>query len=187
MRAATASAEEATVAVWGLAVRLFHWSLVASFATAWLTADGPRDLHEWAGYAAAALLAFRLVHGVVGPRHARFRDFVRGPSATLAYLGAMRRGEERRHLGHNPAGGAMIVALLALLAVTATTGWMYTLDAFWGEEWVEELHEVAATLMLALVVLHVGGVLFSSLRHHENLVRAMIVGTKRAPERDDVV
>ena len=103
------------VAVWDGFVRLFHWSLVILIAGDWLTADGPKLWHEAMGYAVAALVAARLVWGFVGRRHARFGDFVRGPRAVLAYLRALRAGREPRYLGHNPAGGAMIVALLLVL------------------------------------------------------------------------
>ena len=71
--------------VWDLAVRLFHWSLVASFAVAWISAEEWQDLHLWAGYAAAALVAFRLVWGLAGTRYARFRQFVRRPRVVVAY------------------------------------------------------------------------------------------------------
>lgn len=174
-----------TVKVWDPLVRLFHWSLVASFAVAWITADEWDDLHIWAGYAAAGLIAFRLVWGLIGPRYARFTQFLRAPGTVAAYLKDLAGGRERRYLGHNPAGAAMILALIVSLAALCLTGWMYTLDTFWGEEWVEELHEVLANLLLVLVGLHVAGVVLASLKHHENLVRAMITGRKRAPAAGD--
>ena len=116
--------DAATVRVWDPLVRLFHWGLVAAFATAWLTADEVQPVHEFAGYTVAGLVAFRLIWGLAGSRYARFAQFLKGPGATLAYLGSMLRGSERRYLGHNPAGAAMIVALLLTLSGTAFTGWL---------------------------------------------------------------
>lgn len=176
----------AAVKVWDPLVRLFHWSLVASFAVAWLSADEWQDLHLWAGYAAGALIAFRLVWGLIGPRTARFATFVRRPREVLDYFGAMVRGGEARHLGHNPAGGAMIIALLGGMAGLSLSGWLYTTDMFWGAEWLEETHEVLANLLLALVGLHLVGVVVASLRHRESLIRAMITGRKRAAAMGDV-
>lgn len=176
----------ATVKVWDPLVRVFHWSLVLSFAVAWISADEWKDLHEWAGYAAGALIAFRLVWGLVGPRYARFSQFVRKPSTVAGYLKDMGKGHERRYIGHNPAGGLMILALIASMAGLALTGWMTTTDAYWGVAWVKETHETLANLMLALVGLHVAGAVLASLRHGENLVRAMLTGRKRAPAAGDV-
>ncbi|MFN3525382.1 MAG: cytochrome b/b6 domain-containing protein, partial [Paracoccus sp. (in: a-proteobacteria)] len=153
------------VRVWDVFVRLFHWSLVALIAGVWLTAEGPKALHEQLGYAIAGLIAARVVWGLIGPRHARFADFIRGPRAVLAYLRDLRAGREHRYLGHNPAGGAMIAALLLAVAGTALTGWLQTTDAFWGSSAMEEVHEVLATLILVLAGLHVAGVLVESLRH----------------------
>ena len=170
----------ATIHVWDLFVRVFHWSLVAAFAIAWLTGDEWERLHEWVGYTAAGLVAVRLIWGFVGTKYARFANFVRNPGATLAYLGDVMGGTEKRYVGHNPAGAVMIVALLAGILGLGLTGWMMTLDAYWGAEWVEELHEVLANGMLVLVALHVAGVAFASIRQGENLVRAMITGRKRA-------
>lgn len=180
-----ATDSNASVRVWDPLVRFFHWSLVASFAVAWISADEWDDLHIWAGYAAGALIAFRLVWGLLGPRYARFGQFVRSPGAVAAYLKDIVSGRERRYLGHNPAGGAMILALILSLAALCLTGWMYTLDMFWGVEWVEETHEVLANLLLVLVALHLAGVVLASLKHQENLVRAMITGRKRAPAAGD--
>ena len=168
-----------TVKVWDPLVRVFHWSLVASFAFAWVTAEDWARPHEWAGYAAAALIGVRILWGVIGPKYARFSQFVRSLRSAI-------NGSERRYLGHNPAGGMMIVALILATAATALTGWMTTLPAYHGAEWVEEAHELMANLMLVLVLLHVAGVILAGFRHRENLVRAMIVGRKRAPEAADI-
>lgn len=169
-----------TIRVWDPLVRIFHWSLVTCFVAAWLTADDAKTLHLAAGYVGFGLVAVRILWGFVGTEHARFRDFVKGPRAVVAYLLAMVRGEEPRHLGHNPAGGVMVLALLACMLVLTLTGWLYTTDAFWGDESVEEIHEATAYLMTALVAAHVMGVIWESVRHGENLVRAMITGQKPA-------
>jgi len=168
-----------TVYVWDRFVRIFHWGLAASFAIAWLTADEWDQVHEWAGYAALALVALRFVWGFVGTKNARFADFVRSPWTSFAHLSEMLRGRERRHVGHNPVGGMMILALMAGIFGLGVTGWMMTLDAPGGAEWLEEAHEILANLLLVLVGLHVAGVAYGSLRHNENLIFAMLTGRKR--------
>ena len=197
--------------VWDPLVRVFHWSLVAGFAVAWLSAEELSTVHEIAGYAVAGLVALRLVWGLFGSRYARFTQFIKGPGVTLAYLGDMLRGKERRYLGHNPAGAAMVLALLMALSATAFTGWLLEEPARLsmlpdlpqivapayadddgdsygdnGSELIEELHETFANLMLLLVALHIGGVVLASFRHHENLPRAMITGDKRVPGPGDI-
>ncbi len=179
------SVAEEEIRVWDPLVRLFHWSLVAGIAIAWLTADELEKVHEWTGYFVAALVGIRIVWGFVGTRHARFSQFVKGPREVLGYMGRIARGRAERHIGHNPAGGAMIIALLAAIIVVSATGWMMTLDAFWGVDWVEEAHEISANLILLLVALHVAGVIHASISHGENLVRAMITGRKRARLPDE--
>ena len=174
-----------TVKVWDPVVRVFHWSLVAAFIVAWLTGDELETLHEIAGYVILGLVAVRLLWGVMGSRYARFTQFVPSVRGFATYMKDMLTGRERRYLGHNPAGGAMVIVLILALIATGGSGWMMTLDMFWGTEWVEELHEVMANLMLLLVSLHVAGVIFASLRHGENLVRSMINGRKRQPADGD--
>lgn len=167
--------------VWDAPTRVFHWLLATSFALAWLTADGDRwqGAHVMAGYTMAGLVVFRLVWGLVGTRHARFSDFVRGPGAVLAYARSLLQGRPEYHAGHNPAGGLAIVGLLALAGLTAATGWAHYADL--AGHWLEELHEGLATGMLALVAVHVLAVIASSFLHRENLVAAMIHGRKPAP------
>ncbi len=168
------------IRVWDPLVRIFHWSLVTAFAIAFLTGDELDRVHELVGYIVAALIVFRIVWGFIGTFNARFASFVRPPSVVIAYLKDMMAFRARRYLGHNPAAGAMIVALLASLAGLTLTGWMLTLDAFWGVEWVSELHEAIAGFTLFLVIMHVAGVIFTSFETGENLVRSMITGRKRA-------
>jgi cytochrome b len=182
---------QSTITIWDPLVRLFHWSLVLTFVAAYASGEEWLALHVPAGYAIGALLVFRMVWGIVGPRHARFSDFVRSPAAIRAYLKDLVRLRAPRYLGHNPAGGAMVVALLASLAVTTVSGLALYGSAefagplqglvshapFWADV-LEGLHEAAANVTVLLIVLHVGGVLVSSVLHRENLVRAMINGRK---------
>lgn len=166
------------IRVWDPLVRLLHWTLAAGFLGAFLL-ERPRALHEALGWAAVVAVAIRLVWGFAGFRHARFASFVPTPARFLGYARDVLRGRERRFVGHNPAGGAMVVALLATVAGLGTTGWMMGLDAFWGVDWVEALHEGLANIGITLVIFHWLGVAWESLRHRENLVKAMLTGNKR--------
>jgi len=183
----------AEVRVWDPLVRLFHWSLVAAFATAYIVEDHLLGVHVFAGYLVLGLIGVRLVWGLIGTRYARFSNFVQGPRQVLAYIGDALRLRAPRYLGHNPAGGAMVVALLVLVSATGLAGLalygaqelsgplaplMSGLPPAWGHG-LEEVHEVLANLTLAFIVAHIAGVIFSSLAHRENLVRAMVTGRKR--------
>lgn len=171
----------ATVKVWDPFVRVFHWSLATFFLVAYATGDEVENLHIAAGYAIGGLVAARIIWGFIGPRHARFSNFVRPPKEVLAYLRDVALLRAPRYIGHNPAGGVMILALLAALMGTAITGYMMTTDAYWGAQWVEDVHATLANLTVGLVVVHTLGVLIASFEHRENLVKAMITGRKRAP------
>ena len=182
-RSAWLAADEPTVQVWDRFVRLFHWSMASLVLIAFLTTDDARWLHELAGYLVLVLIAARVAWGVIGTRHALFISFIAGPRAVLRYLGLLRAGRAPRYIGHNPAGGAMILALLLLLAIVAGSGWLSETDAYFGVPWVDHLHHYSAHLLLVLVGLHVAGVVVSSWLHRENLVLAMITGRKRSRMR----
>lgn len=184
--AAGAHRSPATMRVWDPVIRIFHWSLVASFAVAWFTSHASEDVHDGAGYLAAGLVLVRVLWGTLGTPYARFSQFVRGPRTVLRYLQAMLGGREARHIGHNPAGGAMVLILMAGMAATALTGWMMTTDAYFGVAWVQTVHSLIAHGLLLLIGLHVGGVALACLRHRENLVAAMITGRKRKAAAGDV-
>jgi len=175
--------EKTRILVWDLPVRAFHWLLALSFAGAFLTAESERvrDLHVALGYTFAGLLAFRIVWGVIGSRHARFASFAYGPRAVWRYVASLFARRPAHYTGHNPAGGWAIFAMLALGFAVAGTGYAAYTDL--GGRAFEEVHEAVANAMLALVVVHVAAVLVSSFVHRENLVAAMITGYKQgAPE-----
>lgn len=167
------------VKVWDPLVRLFHWSLAGCVFGAFLVEDGDAP-HRVLGYVALGLVAFRVLWGFVGSERARFRNWVRGPRAVGAYLQERLAGTSRRRLGHNPAAAVVMLVLLAGVVLVGVTGWMQTLDAFWGVEWVEDLHSVLAWSLLALIGVHVLAALVESFHYRENLIAAMIHGRKRA-------
>jgi cytochrome b len=182
------------VRVWDPLIRIFHWALVAAFTVAYFTDDEDLLLpHVWAGYAVIGLLAFRFIWGFVGSAHARFSDFIFAPSVVMSFLWDTLQGQAKRYLGHNPAGGWMIILLLATLTLVSVTGLvLYGADEHAGplaglmagagedvEEVFEGLHEFFANLTLFLVVIHVAGVAMESVLHKENLVKAMVSGYKR--------
>lgn len=174
------------IPVWDLPTRLFHWLLAASFIGAFFTAGSEhwRDIHVALGYTMVGLIGFRLVWGLVGSRYARFSSFAFGPSKVMAYLKSLMSGSPQHYIGHNPAGSWVIYGLLTLGLLTGASG--YATYNELGGDWLEDLHEGAANLMLALVGVHVAGVLVSSLLHRENLVRAMIDGYKRGEASEGI-
>jgi cytochrome b len=186
------------IKVWDPLVRLFHWSLVVVFTVAWLTEDKWMTPHAYAGYLIIALVLIRLVWGVVGSRYARFSDFVKTPSTVIAYLRDLVQLRAKRTIGHNPAGGAMILALLITLLFTTLSGLIaygatgggplaepFFSNAAYGSDLFEEIHEFFANFTLLLVFLHLLGVGFGSLLHDENLVRAMFTGNKQVTPSTD--
>lgn len=167
--------------VWDPFVRLFHWSLVAAFITAWY-GKGEAVIHETAGQIVLILIIARVAWGIIGPGSARFETFVRGPAATLRYVISLFSGKPAHHLGHNPAGAAMIVMLLATLAVVTASGVLMSTTALWGNAWAEYVHGTSAYLMLFLIAGHLIGVLMAAIQHRENLPLSMLTGRKWVPE-----
>jgi cytochrome b len=184
--------ESSQIKVWDPLVRFFHWSLVTAFFIAYFTEDDLLTVHNWAGYLILALLIIRLVWGFIGTRYARFSDFVYSPGNIIQFIKDTLHLKAKRYLGHNPAGGAMVVLLILSLLMTAASGILLLGAAeqagpvaHWftheGNVWaniLEELHEIFANFTLLLVFVHVIGVVVESLIHQENLVSAMLTGFK---------
>ncbi len=143
--------------VWDRFVRVFHWSLAAGVPLNYWVLEGGEDPHEWLGYGLAALVAARLVWGFRGPPNARFANFVVGPRRILKSLGEFSAfyGE---HRGHSPLAGWMILFLLTSVMLLAVTGWMQGLDAFWGEEWLQNVHEYLGNTLITAAALHIAAV-----------------------------
>jgi cytochrome b len=170
------SVAAANIRVWDLPTRLFHWLLVAAVALAFLSSEEDSALAVWhqaAGWVAALLIVFRLVWGFVGGEHARFMDFLR-PGQIGPHVRALLARKVEPELGHNPLGATAIVAILALVAATVAMGALMTQG---GEG---DLHEAITYGLLVLVGVHVVAVVVMSLASRENLVRAMVTGSKAA-------
>lgn len=168
-----------TVLVWDAPVRIFHWLLALCFLGAWLTAenDGYEMIHYAFGYTAGLLVLFRIVWGIIGSRYARFSDFIKGPKTIIHHFVNMIKGRfDEAYLGHNPLGAIVMIALMLLTLGTAATGYL-CLSEIYGES-SEELHEGIATVMLAVVGLHIAAAVVMSFMQKENLPRAMVTGRK---------
>lgn len=179
------------VKVWDIPLRVFHWLLVAAFFVAYFTEDDFLTLHVWAGYLIIALLIFRLVWGFRGNEYSQFKNFICSPALSFSYLKDVLARKSKRYIGHNPAGAAMIVLLLASIFLTTFTGLcVYAADQNAGlfagmvstenEKFWEEVHEFFANFSVFLVLIHIAGVIFESILHKENLGRAMVTGEKRS-------
>lgn len=172
------------ILVWDVPTRVFHWLLVLSFGGAFLTAESERyrDVHVMLGYTLLGLIAFRLLWGFFGSRYARFRTFLFRRREVVDYVSALVKGRAAHYVGHNPAGSVAIWLLLVLSIASGVSGVLLFQDT--GGDMLEELHEISSFAMLAVVALHVAGVVASSIMHRENLVRAMFSGLKKAEPED---
>lgn len=167
-----------SIRVWDPLVRVFHWSLVSCVVlNQWVVEEG-ETLHQWFGYAATALVGLRLVWGLVGSRHARFSDWWPSPRRVRAHVAALVRGEVPDHPGHNPLGALMMLTLMALVLALGLTGWLQGTDAYWGVDWMQELHEGLAETLIWLAALHAAAALVMGRIERTRLVKAMVTGVK---------
>ena len=201
------------IKVWDILIRIFHWSLVIAFFIAYFTGEEENNWHIYAGYTVLGLISFRIIWGFIGTKYARFSDFIYSPQTVFQYLKGLIMKHPKHYLGHNPAGGWMIILLLTSLFVVSISGLkIYAIEEGKGpfansseitlisesyangnkseyeekaehddeEEFWEEIHEGATNFTLALIFLHIIGVITSSKLHNENLFKAMITGKKKA-------
>lgn len=188
-----------TLKLWDLPTRLFHWTLVGLVVACWWTStgDGDIDWHMRCGYAVLVLLLFRLVWGMLGSTTARFASFVASPRTVFGYFTTMRDSNAPSHIGHNPAGGWMVLAILVMLLAISFTG-LFANDDILSEgllapyvskatsDLATAWHEHGFHALLALVGLHVAAIAFYLLVKNENLVRPMLTGNKQLPQGVDI-
>ena len=182
------------IKVWDLPVRLFHWLIVVLIAAAWATQElGLMDWHMRVGWTILTLLLFRLMWGFVGSDTARFSHFLRSPLAAFRHLARLRQREADREIGHNAAGGWMVLAMLVLIGVQGGTGLFANDDSdvegplvhLVGKsrsDWLSHIHSINFNLIEAVIVLHVLAILAYAVLKRQNLVRPMVTGTKQLPD-----
>ena len=171
------------IQIWDPLVRLLHWALAILVIANFLNEDGA-FYHRWIGYTASAIVVVRIIWGFVGSKHARFSDWFPTPARVIEYTRLKLKGQAPRHLGHNPLGALMMLALIVLVLNQGVTGFMMGTDRFFGEKWLEQWHELASNLILVSIGLHVLGAIVESIKTRENLPLAMIHGKKRPHGHD---
>lgn len=169
---------ESRILVWDFPTRTFHWLLAVSFFGAYVTGEAERyqTLHILFGYTVIGLVAFRLLWGLIGTRYARWSGFEFSPRAAVSYAKSLFTPAPLRYVGHNPLGSWSVVALVGMQVLVFATGLAALLVS--GVKAFEEIHEGVAAAALLLIAVHIAAVIVSSVLHRENLVRAMITGTK---------
>lgn len=180
--------------VWDPLVRIFHWTLVIAFSIAFISEDDYLMIHSWAGYTILSLLLIRIFWGFVGTKHAKFSDFIFSKQEITQFLKDTLSLKAKRYLGHNPAGGLMVILLIFSLLFTTCSGLVIfaieegqgplafllsQTSPFWGDI-IEEVHEFFANFTLFLIAVHIVGVIVESLIHCENLIKSMFTGNKRS-------
>jgi len=180
--------------IWDPLVRIFHWTLVLAFSLAFISEDDYITIHSWSGYTILSLLTIRIFWGFVGTKHALFSDFVFSKTKIIQFIKNTLSFKAKRYLGHNPAGGAMVILLMISLLITACSGliifaieenqgplvFLFSNVNSFGADIAENLHEFFADFTLFLIFVHIFGVIVESLIHKENLIKSMFTGNKKA-------
>lgn len=190
--------------VWDLPLRAFHWLLVLCLAGLWVTAKADADYMDWLtkrfdvtwmewhfrlGYCVIGLLAFRIIWGFVGPKHARFVNFVPGPVRVTTYLSGLFKRDSVPTVGHNPVGALMVLVMIALVGLQAFTGLFTSDDIVWAGPYnpavssdtanrMGAIHHLNYKVLLWLIGLHVLAIVFYTLYKRQRLVPPMITGYK---------
>lgn len=181
------------VPVWDIPVRVFHWVLVLLIGFSWLSGEMEwMDWHFYSGYAVLSLILFRILWGFVGSTHARFGDFLYGPSALIAYIRTLPSRTAAKFAGHNPLGGISVVLILLCVLVQTGSGLFANDDVLYEgplykhvskelSDWLTTIHKYNFNLLLALAGVHIAAILYYLFWKSENLVKPMFTGRKQLP------
>jgi cytochrome b len=164
--------------VWDRFVRVFHWSLVSSVIFNYFVLDDGKTFHQWVGYFAVTLVLARIVWGFIGSRHARFASFFPTPRRMTVHVRQVMRGKHGGSLGHNPMGALMMLTLMTTVLALGITGWMQSLDAYWGEEWLQNLHRDIGNVLIGMAALHAVAAIVMGRIERTRLIKAMVTGIK---------
>lgn len=193
----TPSSSATSVRIWDLPTRVFHIVLIACVAGLIITGEIGGDimtLHFYFGYAVLTLVLFRLVWGVVGGHWSRFIHFIPNTAQLRAYIASLRQLQAKPTAGHNPLGALSVLAMLVVLLAQVFSGFLsddeVSVSGPWTSwapgAWIElasEYHtEIGKTLLITLVVLHIGAVLFHKYVKRDDLITPMLSGDKVLPE-----
>lgn len=163
---------------WDRFVRVFHWLLVSCVTFNYFVLNDGKTTHQFVGYLAFTLVVSRIVWGFIGSHHARFSDFFPTPSRLAHHVRQLRSGDLAAIQGHNPIGALMMLALMATVLALGTTGWMQTLDTYWGEEWLQNLHRDVGSVLIGLATLHALAAIVMGRMERTRLIKAMFTGVK---------
>lgn len=172
------ASSETSRPVWDRFVRVFHWALVGCVLLNQFVLEEGETPHEWAGYLATALVVARIGWGFIGSHHARFSDFFPTPARLRRHVQAMRAGRAEHHWGHNPLGALMMFLLMGLVLSLGFTGWLQGTDAYFGEEWLQALHEWLANGLLLSAGIHAASAIVMGHIERTRLIKAMVTGVK---------
>ena len=164
--------------VWDRFVRFFHWALVSCVAFNYFVLNDGKTFHQWVGYFAVTLVMARIIWGFIGSRYALFSDFFPTPGRVVHHVRQMKSGNHKIPLGHNPLGALMMLTLLTVVLALGTTGWIQTLDAYWGEEWLQNLHRFIGNFLIGLATLHALAAIVMGRLERTRLIKAMVTGVK---------
>ena len=164
--------------VWDRFVRIFHWALVSCVAINYFLIPDGKTFHQWVGYLALTLVVAIIVWGFIGSRHARFTDFFPTPGRLAEHLRQIKSGNHAATMGHNPVGALMMLGLMAIVLALGTTGWMQTLDAYWGEEWLQNVHRLIGNILIGLATMHALAAIVMGRLERTRLIKAMVTGVK---------
>lgn len=182
--------------IWDIPIRLFHWLLVSTIAYSWYSMEILEDLnqHFIAGYCALTLVLFRIVWGFIGTYYARFTNFIYPLSEVLSYFRDSSDNTKRTYLGHNPAGGLSVIAMLVFILIQISTGLFSTDDYYFGPLYglvsdatastITEIHHLNFDIITGLIALHILTILLYRIVKKERLIGAMFTGKKLAMDEN---
>lgn len=168
-----------SIKVWDLFVRAFHWSLALCVILNFFVFEEGETFHQYSGYLACGLVFLRAIWGFVGSTYARFSNFWPTRQKLQEEIDTLIQGEIKTHIGHSPLGALVMLTMVACVAGLGLTGYLLETDYFFGSDWMEEIHELIANLLMSLAGLHVAAAIVLSKIENINLISAMVTGVKK--------